>query len=201
MNSDPRPLRYSPVAMAFHWVIATLILADFFLAESFSRFNPGDTLYFSWAYSAHMSTGMAIIVLATGRLAWRAAHKYPDLPPDTNPLARILAKAAHALLYVYMLAAPVSGWVVLSVRKKPPVFVGTLHWPNISYLADMTRAQRAVIHDVFLPGHILFSFVGLGLVVLHVAAALYHHYWRNDDVLRRMLPRPTIKPIADSVRT
>jgi cytochrome b561 len=199
MKTDSGPLQYSPVAIALHWIVAAFILIDFALAESFSRFNPGDALYFTWAYPAHMSIGMCALVIGAGRLLWRGSHPYPRVPQDMNLAARMLASATHVMLYVFMVAAPVTGWVVLSVRKKPPVLFGSLHWPNIGYLADLARTQRAAIHDLLLPGHIILSYLGMGLVALHVVAGLYHHFWRRDNVLRRMLraipgPRLDDKP-------
>jgi cytochrome b561 len=90
---------------------------------------------------------------------------------------------------------PLSGWAVLSVRKTPPVLIGMAHWPNIPFLAGMTRAQRVAIYNVVFPGHIQWSYIGMGIVALHVSAAFYHHYWRRDDVLRRMLPESTASPV------
>jgi len=182
------PLRYSSVAMTLHWTIAALMLADFAFALSFSRFDHDDLLYFPSAYSLHMSVGMAVLVMSLLRLLWRLMHRFPPLPRGMGAASRLLAKTTHMLLYFFMIAAPVSGWAVLSVRKKPPVFFGALHWPNISYLADMSREQRGTIHQVMLPGHIWLSYIAMSFVGLHILAALYHHYYRRDDVLRRMLP-------------
>lgn len=195
------PARYSPVAMAFHWVLALLILVDFALAESFSRFNPGDALYFTWAYPAHMSLGMLVIIVGLGRIAWRLTHSYPPVSPDTGALLRVLARGAHWLLYVFMIVAPLSGWAVLSARKNPPVLIGMLHWPNIPFVAEMTRAQRVAIYNVVFPGHIWWSYIGMGIVALHVSAAFYHHYWRRDDALRRMLPESTLALTAETGRS
>jgi cytochrome b561 len=184
-----KPLqRYDSVAMAFHWAIALLMLVDFGLALSFSKFVPGDLLYFNFAYTLHMSTGMAVLVLSVLRLGWRLVHRFPPPPHNMHTIARLLARATHLLLYFFMMAAPVSGWVVLSVRKKPPVFFGSYHWPNIPYLAEMSRGQRGAIHQVMLPGHIELSYIAMSFVAAHILAALYHHYCRQDDVLVRMLP-------------
>jgi cytochrome b561 len=190
-----RPMRYSPMAMAFHWALAFLILFDFALAESFSQFNPGNALYFTWAYPAHMSVGMIVIILGFGRIAWRLGHRYPPVLPGTGALLRVLARGAHWLLYVFMIVVPLSGWAVLSVRKSPAVLFGMAHWPNIPFLAGMTRTQRVAIYNVVFPGHIQWSYIGMGIVALHVSAAFYHHYWRRDDVLRRMLPVSTGSPV------
>lgn len=200
MKGGAEPLRYSSVAMALHWLIAALILLDFALAISFSHFDPGDALYFGFAYAEHMSVGMLVLVLSLLRLIWRLLYRVPPLPADMGMAARFLARGAHALLYVFMLAAPLSGWAVLSLRNKPPVLLGSVHWPNIQFLTDMDHARRSAIHDAVLPGHIWLSYIGITLVGAHLLAALYHHYFRHDDVLRRMLPGTRLRAITEGPR-
>ena len=181
--------RYDTVAITLHWAIAALIVLDFLLAMSFGQFNPGDTLYFRDAYSLHMSCGALILALSVARLLWRLAHRRPPLP-DMPWLLRALARASHLLLYVFMLAAPLTGWLVLSLRRQTTSVFGLFSWawPTVPAIATMTRAERQLYHDSLLPLHVWLSYLGMTLVVVHVVAALYHHLYRRDDVLTRMLP-------------
>jgi cytochrome b561 len=190
-------LRYDCVAMTLHWVIAALILLDFALAISFSQFNPGDTLYLPSAYALHMSTGLCVLALSVARLVWRLLHTRPPLP-DMGVALRWLARTSHFLLYVFMLAAPLTGWFVLSLRRQLTSVFGLFSWawPTLPAIAAMTRADRQVYHDYLLPLHIWLSYLGMSLVVVHVVAALYHHLYRRDDVLRRMLPWTATAPGA-----
>ena len=200
MNS-PRPLtRYDAVAMSLHWVMALLILLDFALAMSFSRFDPGDALYLPSAYDLHMAVGMCVLILSVARVIWRLTHRRPPLPDMAMPL-RWLARASHFLLYAFMVVAPVSGWLVLSLRHKATSVFGLFRWawPSIPAIAHMARPERVFWHDEFLPLHIRISYVGMVLVALHVTAALYHHFGRRDEVLVRMLPLRTL-PQAKSSR-
>jgi cytochrome b561 len=189
-----RPLRYGAVAMALHWAIAALILLDFAFAMSFSQFNPRDALYLRSAYPLHMSTGLSVLALSVLRVAWRAMHKAPALPAQMHVGLRVLARLSHGLLYAFMLVAPLTGWIVLSVRRKPPSIFGLFTWPNLPPFAAMPHEQRTSIHDAVLPAHSWISYAGMALVGLHVAAALYHHWVRRDDVLRRMLPGAAADP-------
>jgi cytochrome b561 len=66
---------------------------------------------------------------------------------------------------------------------------GLFTWPNLSSLATMPYERRLSYHDALLPLHTWISYAGIALVGLHVSAAVYHHFYRRDDVLRRMLPR------------
>jgi cytochrome b561 len=192
--SSPRPLtRYDSVAMSLHWVIALLILLDFGLAMSFSRFDPGDALYLPSAYDLHMAVGMCVLILSVARVIWRLTNRRPPLADMAMPL-RWLARASHFLLYAFMVLAPVSGWLVLSLRHKATSVFGLFHWawPSIPAIAHMARPERVFWHDQLLPLHIRLSYVGIGLVALHVTAALYHHFGRRDEVLVRMLPLRTL---------
>jgi cytochrome b561 len=175
--------------MLFHWSIAALVLFELTSALSFGHFNPGDAAYFHAAYRMHMSGGMALLALSLLCVAWRLPHAYPRLPQGMHAVTRVLAKVAHLLLYVFIIAVPVTGWVILSVRNAHTVIVGELGLPNIGFLAQMTYEQRVGLNDVLLPIHSTVSYAGLGLVGLHVTASLYHHFWRGDRVLLRMLPR------------
>ena len=188
MNTGKLPSRYSTVAMSLHWLIAGLILLDFALALSFARFDPGDTLYFTWAYDAHMQVGMWVLIACILRLGWRLMHKVPALPREMSLFSRVLAKATHATLYFFMIAVPVTGWIVLSVRKKPPALYGDLYWPTFLGFDKLSHDARGVIHQTMLPGHIWLSYIAISFVAAHVLAALYHHYFRRDDVMLRMLP-------------
>jgi cytochrome b561 len=180
--------RYSRTAMLLHWSIAALILVEFAFALSFTQFNPGDVWYFRAAYRMHMSAGMALFALSVSCVVWRLLHTYPSLPRDMHWVTRLLATIAHVMLYVFIVAVPLTGWLILSARKAPAAMLGQIHWPNIAYLAHMGYDQRVSINDFLLPIHAKLSYIGLGLVGLHVSAALYHHFWRRDEVLVRMLP-------------
>lgn len=175
--------------MLFHWSIAALVLFEFTSALSFGHFNPGDAAYFRAAYRMHMSGGMALLALSFLCVTWRLLHAYPSLPRDMHAVTRVLAKAAHILLYVFIIAVPVTGWAILSARNSHAVIVGKLSWPSIALLTQMTYEQRVGLNDVLLPIHSTASYFALGLVGLHVAATVYHHFWRGDTVLLRMLPR------------
>ncbi|TMH71873.1 MAG: cytochrome b [Betaproteobacteria bacterium] len=183
------PARYSAVAMALHWAIAALIVVDFAFALSFSQFNPGDALYLPSAYRLHMSTGLSVLALSALRVLWRLMHRYPALPADIHLATRLVASLSHVLLYAFMLVAPLTGWFVLSVRRKPTSMFGLFTWPDLSWLAGMPHDQRVIYHDALLPLHTWISYAGIALVGLHVCAALYHHFYWRDDILRRMLPR------------
>jgi cytochrome b561 len=181
-------LHYGRVAMLLHWYIAALVSFEFISAASFRLFSPGDLGYFHSAYRLHMSAGMSLLALSVCSVVWRLLHAYPSLPNDMSLLTRILAKSAHVLLYVFIFAASLIGWLILSARESPAALIGSFHWPRITSVSELGYSQRVHMNDTLMPFHSIVSYGGLCLVVLHVSAALYHHFWRGDQVLARMLP-------------
>ena len=112
---------------------------------------------------------------------------------DMSVALRWLARASHVLLYGFMIVAPLSGWLVLSLRRQLTSVFGLFSWTwPLPGMSIVSSADRLHYHDFLLPLHTRLSYLGMSLLVLHVAAALYHHLWRRDDVLTRMLPRVSV---------
>jgi len=170
---------WGSIAKSFHWIIATLILTQFALgwtAEAWHR-SPTKVDLFVW----HKSIGILILTLVVLRVAWRLAGRVPELPADMSRLERRLAAASHALLYVIMVAMPVSGWIINSAANFPL----KIFW--LVPLPDITPPSKS-IQEIAETVHLTFFWSLAALLGLHVAAALRHHFVKHDDVLLRMLP-------------
>jgi len=92
-----------------------------------------------------------------------------------------LAHAGHALLYVLLFAMPLSGWAMSSAAGFPVSFFGLftlpdLITPNQSLKADMMDLHKAL------------AWLLIAMIILHALAALLHHFYYKNNVLRRMLP-------------
>jgi cytochrome b561 len=190
-------VHYGRVAMLLHWYIAALVSFEFISAASFRLFNPGDLGYLHSAYRLHMSAGMSLLALSVCSVVWRLFHAYPSLPNDMSLRTRILAKGAHVLLYVFIFAASLIGWLILSSRQSQAGLFGCFRWPEITSVSELGYPQRVHLNDTLMPFHSIVAYAGLCLVALHVSAALYHHFWRGDQILTRMLP---MKVIPESIK-
>ena len=166
-------------AKLFHWALAALILAQIALGIAAANWplSPAKLDLFVW----HKSTGMLILVLALARLAWRLANPVPELPADTPAWERAAARASHALLYLLIIAMPLSGWVVSAASGIPFRIFRWIPLPAIVGPDKAVADYAALLH---------FSLLLLlaALLCVHVAAALRHHYVKRNDVLLRMLP-------------
>ena len=136
----------------------------------------------------HKSIGISILMLACLRLGWRWANPTPTLPDTLKPYERRLARFTHALLYVLLFAVPFTGWTMSSARGFPVswfgLFSSRISCPKIS--PCMTRWSDT---------HGTLAWILGGVVALHLGAALKHHFMLKDDVLRRMLPFASHKPL------
>jgi cytochrome b561 len=171
--------RYTAVAILLHWLVALLILGSFVVGTYMVNLDlsPWKLKVYSW----HKWTGVTIFLLVAIRLAWRVTHQPPALPAATPEWQRHAAAIAHALLYLLMLAVPLSGWVMSSAGGFPVVYFGVLQLPDLV-------AKDKELFELMKSVHFALNKALLALVVLHVAAAIKHHYVDRDDVFARMTP-------------
>lgn len=173
------PHGWPGTAKAFHWTTALLVLAQVPLGWAAKTWplSPLKLDLFLW----HKSLGFAILLVIALRVAYRAAESRPPLPAAMTTWERASASAVHALLYALLIALPVSGWVIQSASNVPFRIFRLIPVPAIAS-PDKALAEAA--------SRVHFALVVTlsALLVLHVGAALWHHFVRRDDVLARMLP-------------
>lgn len=170
--------QWGAVSKFLHWVIALAILGNgsFGLLMGLAA-SPMQKI--NWL-ALHKSIGLTVLALVLLRIAWRWRDGRPTETPA--PAWQMLsARLVHGLLYLVIIAIPLSGWWFNSVSGKP---LQWFKWFNLPALAAKNDDLSAVVHGVH---EYLFWFLLL-LLVAHVGAALKHHVFDNDDVLRRMLP-------------
>lgn len=173
---------WGALAKAFHWLIALAIVINIPLGLWADALPLSTTKVeaFYW----HKSVGLTVLWLAVLRLLWRFTNPTPRLPAAMPGWERVLAHGSHLLLYVAMIAMPVSGWVVNSAANFPLDLYGFIPVPD---LVPGTMDEEA-IEGIAAAIH-YWLFIGICvLLTAHVAGALKHHFIERDDVLRRMLP-------------
>lgn len=189
MSTANTRTRYGTVAMTLHWLIAALVLINIYLGLSFDFYQKGDAALFQ-VVQIHKSIGLTVLTLSILRLLWRLVNPVPPLPAGMSPLLKFLAHATHYLLYFLIIAIPLSGWAMVSSSRLglPTMYFGLFQWPHIGFLAAMPLDQKKMLSGQFSEMHELLAWSAIVLVTLHVAAALYHQFFRRDEVLKRMLP-------------
>ena len=172
--------RYGGVAQALHWLVAALVLGQFGLGWTMSDLPLGQ-LRFDLS-QIHRSLGLTVFALVAVRLAWRLGHPPPPLPAGLPAWQRAAARTTHALFYLLLLVQPLIGFLQSNAANLPVVVWGVLPLPALI-------ASDEALGEALIEVHEIIARVLLALILLHVAAALRHHFLLKDDVLRRMLPR------------
>jgi cytochrome b561 len=171
--------RYTAVAQGLHWLIAGLIVTQFVLAIAADDLPLG--AHKLALLARHKSFGMTVLVLAALRLLWRLKNSPPDLPSGMTPLERVLARGTHAAFYVLLFAMPITGWLMSSAKNYSVSWFGLFTWPNLI-------GKNETAFELLRTTHHILSYILFAIAVLHILAALKHHFWNKDDVLLRMLP-------------
>ncbi len=182
------PDRYGIVAVALHWLIALAIMGMLVMGNVMVNvLTPFSSEQFA-AYQWHKSIGITILALSVLRLIWRLTHPVPPLPDTLKPWERVLARLTHIGFYGLMLGIPLSGWAMVSasVYDIPTVLYDVLPLPHLPVFSTLT--EKAPVEEALKTVHQLLGWSMIGLLALHIGAALKHHFILKDGVVRRMLP-------------
>jgi cytochrome b561 len=203
MTDQAVRLRYSTGAIILHWAIAVLVLFNL-CTGFFHDFVPKAVFAF------HISSGITILTLTVLRIIWRLTHRPPPFLPIA-PWEKWLANIVYFLLYCAMLAAPLTGWAMISAHvDKPPmaaalaapqpgpppkrrqtIIWGVIPLPKLApivHIADQPDGQAKLkeAHELFEARHEAVGFIFLGLLILHIAGALKHQLIDKHRPLARM---------------
>jgi cytochrome b561 len=179
--------RYTRTAAALHWLLALLLLVNVALGLSVERLPD------AWVrpvIDTHKSIGITALGLVLLRVLWRASHRPPPLPQAYAVWERRASHATHALLYLVMLALPLSGWLHDSAWKDaathPMRWFGLFEWPRVSVIMALPPAMKEGLHDAFGTAHTVAGYTLYALLALHVTGALKHQWVDRQQELQRM---------------
>lgn len=172
-------MNYTKTAIFLHWLMAFGLIAAFSLGIYMVElpFSPQKLKFYAW----HKWLGITLFALVIIRLTWRLTHPIPQFPATMPSWERYAAQSVHFLLYFLMLAIPLSGWVMSSAAGFSVVFLGWIPLPDLV-------AKNKELADLFKQIHWTLNLSLFSLVILHLLAALKHHFIVKDHVLVQMLP-------------
>ena len=184
--------RYTNVAIILHWVIGILLIGMVFygwymedLRHALRDGTQGvSAAEVQFAYNAHKTTGMLVLLLSFGRLAWRLMHKTPGMPAGMKSWEQTVAKATHWGFYALMIGLPLVGWLAASTTELPTMLFNN---PDL-ILPRLPVSQDHDFHELAGNLHGKGAWVLLVLVGLHFAAAIKHQFLDKDGLMARMLP-------------
>ena len=170
--------RWGSVAKTLHWLMALGILGNGIVGLIMVDMSRGMTKLNIFAI--HKSIGLSVLALLLLRVSWRMLDRKPIDEPMPR-WQRLAAHATHGVLYLLMLAIPLSGWVYNSAHGYP---LQWFKWFNLPALVEKNDALSELAGET----HEILFWVIVVVLVAHVGGALVHHWFERDNTLLRMLP-------------
>ena len=172
----PARRAFTPLQRVLHWLMAICILAMLFVGIAIASTAAPD---YPMLVTFHKTLGIAILVLVLLRLAVRLRSGAPALPADLPAPMKLGAHLSHLAFYLLMIAMPLIGWAMVSAEGYPIVLIGGLRLPPI-------LPSGRDLHALLWTAHACLGLAFFALVLLHLAAALYHALVRQDGVFAQM---------------
>ena len=183
LSESAQASRYSTVAIVLHWLLGLSIFAMFAIGIYMSDL-PFSPLRLK-LYNYHKWAGITFLILSVLRLLWRLLNKPPTLPKAIEQAMPTwqtqIYHATHYALYALFFAVPLIGWAYSSAAGFPIVLFGVLPLPDFMAVDKEFAKQIKELHE-------LSAFALVGLALLHIGAALKHHFIDKDGLVSRMLP-------------
>ncbi len=179
-NPDSEQIQKRGYALSMriiHWLMAAMMLYVIVVG-----FLMGNGFKVGPHYDYHRATGFLLLILVILRfvLKWISPSPIPKYTGEPG-FQQTAARVVHGLLYTMLVVQPILGWYATNawgVAKIP--FFGITHLPRI---AEKDRELGNMLLEVH---HYMGLFVA-ALLLIHISAALFHHFVKKDEVLMRMV--------------
>ena len=166
--------KYGLISKTFHWYMAGILLFVLLLGN-LSEHTPKK--YYDFLMLVHNSLGLIILILVILRLLWRWSNPKPE-KINKNKLLNKLSNLAFFIFYFGMFAGPVTGYILMNIEGKEVLFFGI----ELANIVNSNRDFEKLAHNFHgIAGDLL-----LYTFILHLIAALYHHYIKKDQTLSRI---------------
>jgi cytochrome b561 len=176
IGSDNAGERYAAPAILFHWISA--IFFPGMIALGWYMMSIEESPGSDWYFNLHKSLGLIIALLVLLRAAWRIGHRPHPLPVGTPQWQARASRLTHWLLYAAMIAMPLVG-IIGSLYSKKGIALFGLQLPQ-------WFTPNHDVAEFFFSAHSFIAWILVGLIALHVLAALKHLVIDKDGVFQRM---------------
>ncbi len=170
---------WGSVSRAFHWGLGLVVIGmlgyGWWMNHIAAR---PDRLFHR---SVHADIGYVVLLLMVIRLIWRAMNPTPAPPPAAPIWERVAAKISHWGLYAITMIVALLGWAHSGAHK--PDYADWFGLFRIPQFTSENKADAQFYED----WHIWLAYGLIGLVTIHILAALYHLMVKDDDVASRMI--------------
>jgi len=174
--------QYHPIAKLLHWSIVLLVGAQYLNADWMPEIN--DSVAPGFFFDVHASLGLlaGLLMIALFVMHFLSPVNKPEM--SSPGMQERLALLAHLGLYALLLVTPLSGWASANVGGLSVNFFNMVDLPSLVALGAIELVGE---------GHELFTSALGFLVIIHILAAFYHHFFLEDNILNRMRPFVKVK--------
>lgn len=172
---------YTRTAVVLHWLVGLALVGEFGFGLALREVARGSPSR-GPLVNLHKSIGIALGIAILARLAWRATHRPPALPPTVARWQAAAARANHAVMYACMVVIPLSGYVASNFSKYGVKVLGRVVFAPWG-------PDRPEVYAFFNGLHDWAAWLLAGLVAVHVLAALEHAWIARDGPFARLTLR------------
>lgn len=180
MSNHDLNSRYAASNRWMHWIIFSLVLLAYLFINVFELFPKGSATRMN-VLAAHFVAGLAVLLLVLPRLLLRIRNGQPPISPPPPRWSELMGKITHVALYAFLLVQPILGVLTLQIGGKAVTLFGVTLLP--SFVSQPDRSLGHQLENIHSWVGTIFYYV----IALHILAALWHHYGRRDNTLKRML--------------
>ncbi len=175
---------FGTISKIFHWTTVILVFSLLTIGLLMTRMEltPNKIQLYGW----HKSLGILVLLLASCWSLWRIFSVKPELPDTLSPLQKRGVYASKYLLLAFLFTMPLTGWGISSAAGFPVSVFGVVTLPNFLAADKQLSTDLAAVHSTL-------AFMLMAVIFVHASAALLHHFYFKDTVLRRMLPFGDVK--------
>ncbi len=170
---------YGIISKSFHWILSICYVTILSIGFVMANMPKSETKYMIYGY--HKAFGTILLGLGLLRLLWKLMNISPSYIGQYNSWDRIAAKVGHWMLYFFVILMPLSAFIGSLVGGRD---INVFSLFEIKAMDTKHESLSKFAYEV----HHIVAFVLVGLVMLHILAALYHHFYLKDQTLVRMLP-------------
>ncbi|HYD17089.1 MAG TPA: cytochrome b [Patescibacteria group bacterium] len=179
MQVKNTPEKFGVVTKGFHWLTALLVVTLLCVGLYMVRAEKNASLI--QLYGLHKSFGVTVLTLTFFRMLWHVYTRKPAIVTGLPKWEQWAAHTGHFFLYICLFGMPLSGWLMSSAFGRTVSFFGLFSLPDLIGQDQARGAQLAALHEYL-------AYALIGMIAIHVGAALRHHFFIKDATLKRMLP-------------
>jgi len=173
------PEKYGTISKILHWGIALLVLALIALGWYMTSLD----YYHPWRHrtlSLHKSVGVLVFILFMIKILWLIKNPTPKISDKLKKWERIAAWIVHKFLFAIICILPITGYIMSTSSGSSISFFGMFEIAPLFTAGENARDISENIHEII-------AYSTLAVAILHIAAALKHHFIDKDDTLKKML--------------